>query len=140
MLGMHHLITTNTLVIVSNYTKGIYYGKWIGGVLNYTDIDKNEVQRKVWIFPIRHVPDNHVKKAAMFVFKDMEDFKNRGKDVDIQYIKMIDAKKKSISKSVHVYTVTSKPEPKPPVVIPSDIVGNKVKYIAFGGGIITVID
>ena len=28
--------TTNTLVIVSDYTKGIYHDKWIGGVLHYT--------------------------------------------------------------------------------------------------------
>ena len=46
------------------------------------------------MFPIRPVPDNDVKKPAMFVFKDMEDFKNRGKDVDTQYMKMIASKKK----------------------------------------------
>ena len=26
------------------------------------------------------MPDNDVKKSAMFVFKDMEEFKTRGKD------------------------------------------------------------
>lgn len=49
------------------------------------------------MFPIRWVPDNDVKKLALFVFKDMEDFKARGKDVDEQYMKMIAAKKKSLA-------------------------------------------
>lgn len=43
------------------------------------------------MFPIRPVPDNDVKKPTMFVFKDMEDFKNRGKDVDAQYMKINDS-------------------------------------------------
>ncbi len=48
----------------------------------YTEFQPGEdgVQRKVWMFPIRPVPDNDVKKPAMFVFKDMEDFKKHGKD------------------------------------------------------------
>ncbi|MDY4668430.1 MAG: hypothetical protein SO415_00305 [Oliverpabstia sp.] len=52
----------------------------------YTEIQPGEdgAPRKVWIFPVRPVPDNDVKKPAMFVFKDMEDFKTRGKDVDKQ--------------------------------------------------------
>ena len=78
---------------------------------------------KVWMFPIRPVPDNDVKKPAMFVFKDMEDFKNRGKDVDTQYMKMIASKKKGSSKPAYVPPVIPKSEPKPPVVIPVDIVG-----------------
>ena len=134
MGGMRRSKTTNTLVIVSDYTKGIYHDKWIGGVLHYTGMGKNGdqdinwsqnatlaacgyngvdvhlfevmdageyvycgrielvdkpytetqpgedgVPRKVWMFPIRPVPDNDVKKPAMFVFKDMEEFKARGK-------------------------------------------------------------
>lgn len=61
----------------------------------YTETQPGEdgVPRKVWMFPIRPVPDNDVKKPTMFVFKDMEDFKARGKDVDEQYMKMIAAKK-----------------------------------------------
>ena len=195
MGGMRRSRTTNTLVIVSDYTKGIYHDKWIGGVLHYTGMGKNgdqdinwaqnatlaacchngvdvhlfevmdageyiycgrielvdkpytEIQpgedgllRKVWMFPIRPVPDNDVKKPAMFVFKDMEDFKNRGKDVDAQYMKKICAKKRSRSKSAYVPPVIPKQEPKPPVVIPSDIVGNKVKHSAFGVGTITAIE
>ena len=41
----------------------------------YTEEQPGEdgVPRKVWMFPIRPVPDNDVKKPAMFVFKDMAD-------------------------------------------------------------------
>lgn len=65
----------------------------------YTETKTGEdgVPRKVQMFPIRSVPDNDVKKLALFVFKDMEDFKARGKDVDEQYMKMIAAKKKSLA-------------------------------------------
>ena len=129
MGGMRRSRTTNTLVIVSDYTKGLYHDKWIGGVLHYTGMGKSgdqdihwaqnatlaesdyngvdvhlfevmdageyvycgrielvskpytDVQpgedgnnRKVWMFPIRPVPDNDVKKPQMFVFKDMADY------------------------------------------------------------------
>ena len=39
MGGMRRSKTTNTLVIVSDYTKGIYHDKWIGGVLHYTGME-----------------------------------------------------------------------------------------------------
>ncbi len=108
----------------------------------YTETQPGEdgVPRKVWMFPIRPVPDNDVKKPAMFVFKDMEDFKARGKDVDEQYMKMIAAKKKSGRKSTYVPQVIPKAEPKPPVVIPVDIIGKQVKHKAFGIGTITAIE
>lgn len=41
MGGMRRSKTTNTLVIVSDYTKGIYHDKWIGGVLHYTGMGKS---------------------------------------------------------------------------------------------------
>lgn len=41
MGGMRRSRITNTLVIVSDYTKGIYHDKWIGGVLHYTVIGKS---------------------------------------------------------------------------------------------------
>lgn len=44
-----------------------------------TQPGENVDPRKVCMFPICPVPDNDVKKLAMFVFKDMEDFKNQGK-------------------------------------------------------------
>ena len=194
-LGNDLKLPPDYLVIVSDYTKGIYHDKWIGGVLHYTGMGKNGdqninwaqnatlaacgrngvdvhlfevmdageyiycgrielvdkpyteeqpgedgVPRKVWMFPIRPVPDNDVKKQAMFVFKDMEDFKNRGKDVDTQYMKMIASKKKGSSKPAYVPPVIPKSEPKPPVVIPVDIVGKHVKHKAFGVGTITAIE
>lgn len=187
--------TTNTLVIVSDYTKGIYHDKWIVGVLHYNGMGKNGdqninwtqnvtlaacgyndvdvhlfevmdageyvycgsielfdkpyietqssadgVPRKVWMFPIRTMPDNDVKKSAMFVFKDMEEFNARGKDVDEQYMKMIAAKKSRQQSSAYVPPVITKPEPKPPVVIPIDIIGKQVKHKAFGIGANTAIE
>ena len=195
MGGMRRSKTTNTLVIISDYTKDIYHDKWIGGVLHYTGMGKTgdqdinwaqnatlaecghngvdvhlfevidageyiycgrielvskpytEIQpgedgnpRKVWMFPIRPVPDNDVKKPQMFVFKDMDDYKARGKNVDIEYMRMIVAKKKSGSKAPIIAPVPSKPEPKPPVVIPADILGRQVKHKSFGVGKISAID
>lgn len=194
MGGMRRSKTTNTLVIVSDYTKGIYHDKWIGGVLHYTGMGKNGDQdinwaqnatlaacgyngvdvhlfevmdageyiycgrielvdkpytetqpgedgapRKVWMFPIRPVPDNDVKKPPMFVFKDMDDFKARGRDVDEQYMKMVAAKKKSDGKSAYVPPVIPKPEPKPVFVVPADVVGKQIKHKAFGIGVIKKI-
>ena len=57
----------------------------------YTDVQPGEDgnNRKVWMFPIRPVPDNDVKKPQMFVFKDMDDYENRGKNVDAEYTKMM---------------------------------------------------
>lgn len=134
MGGMRRSKTTNILVLITDYTKGVYHDKGIGGILHYTGMGKNGDQdinwaqnatlanygrngvdihlfevmdageyiyygrielitkpyvdtqpgedgqdRKVWMFPIRPVPDNDVKKPPMFVLKDMEDYKTRGK-------------------------------------------------------------
>ena len=142
MGGMRRSHTTNTLVIVSDYTKGLYHDKWIGGVLHYTGMGKNGDQdihwaqndtlanwgrndvdihlfevmdegrytycgrielvgkpytetqpgedgknRLVWMFPVRPVPENDVKKPAIFVFRDMEDYRARGKNADDEYNK-----------------------------------------------------
>ena len=154
MGGMRRSRTTNTLVIVSDYTKGIYYDKWIGGVLHYTGMGKSgdqdinwaqnatlaecgrngvdvhlfevmnageyiycgrielvskpytEIQpgedgndRRVWMFPIRPIPDNDVQKPQMFVFKDMDDYKSHGKNVDAEYAKMVADTKKNRGKT-----------------------------------------
>lgn len=196
MGGMRRSKTTNTLVIVSDYTKGLYHDKWIGGVLHYigmgksgdqdihwaqnatlaacgnngvdvhlfevinageyiycgrielvdrpyTDIQPGEdgVERKVWVFPIRPVPDNDVVKPPLFVFKDMEDYKTRGKNVDMEYRKLQLEKKKtqkvsSVKRTSPAVAVPSAPV-KPAVVIPSDIVGKKIKHKAYGEGVIT---
>ncbi len=183
MGGMRRSKTTNTLVIVSDYTKGLYQDKWIGGVLHYTGMgkngdqdinwsqnntlsncghngvdvhlfevidageyiycgrielvskpyteiqpDENGVDRIVYMFPIRPIPDNNVKKPLMFVFKDMEDYKLRGKNVDEEYTKILATKKKRGSKVREVERVTLNLEQKPPVVIPTDIVGKHIKH------------
>ncbi len=194
MGGMRRSRTTNTLVIVSDYTKGLYHDKWIGGVLHYTGMGKSgnqdihwaqnatlaesdyngvdvhlfevidageyiycgrielvskpytDVQpgedgndRKVWMFPIRPVPDNDVKKPQMFVFKDMDDYKSRGKNVDVEYAKMMTAtKKKGIKKPMYVASRVS--EQKTNMVIPADVVGKQVRHKAFGIGEITAIE
>lgn len=197
MGGMRRSKTTNTLVIVSDYTKGIYHDKWIGGILHYTGMGKNGdqdinwaqnatlaacghngvgvhlfevmdageyvycgrielvgkpytetqpgedgINRKVWMFPIRPVPDNNVRKPAMFVFADMEDYKRRGKNVDSEYAKVLADRKKHSNKSIAtqpVIPVIEKPEPKSPVVIPPEIVGKHIKHRSFGIGTITAI-
>lgn len=93
------------------------------------------------MFPIRPVPDNDVKKPQMFVFKDMDDYKTRGKNVDAEYAKMIADKKKSKGKAPFaVQHVIPKLESKPPVVIPADIVGKSVKHKSFGTGVIAAIE
>ena len=48
MGGMRRSRTTNTLVIVSDYTKGLYHDKWIGGVLHYTGMGKSGDQDLYW--------------------------------------------------------------------------------------------
>lgn len=195
MGGMRRSKTTNTLVIVSDYTKGLYHDKWIGGVLHYTGMGKSgdqdihwaqnatlaacgrngvdvhlfevmdageyvycgrielvdkpyvDVQpgedghdRKVWMFPIRPVPENNVEKPAMFVFKDMDDYMTRGKNVDAEYIKLLAEQKKSGKKGTAKTTTQVPPAPpKPVVVVPSDIVGKRIKHKSYGEGTITGI-
>ena len=140
MGGMRRSHTTNALVFVSDYTKGLYHDKWIAGTLHYTGMGKNGDQdihwaqndtlancntngvdvhlfevmdegrytycgrielvdkpytetqpgedgapRLVWMFPIRPVPENDVKKPSMFVFKDMEDYRKNGKKAEDEY-------------------------------------------------------
>lgn len=194
MGGMRRSKTTNTLILISDYTKGLYHDKWIGGILHYTGMGKNGDQdihwaqnatladyghngvdvhlfevmnageyvycgrielvskpyidtqvgedgneRKVWIFPIRPVPDNDVKKPSMFVFKDMEDYKTRGKNVDAEYVKVLEAAKKTGKKNLElqVEPVISVASSKPKITVPSDLVGKTVKHKRYGEGVIT---
>ncbi|MCD7733273.1 MAG: HNH endonuclease [Oscillospiraceae bacterium] len=156
MGGMRRSNATNTLVLISDYTKGIYHDKWIGGVLHYTGMGKSgdqdlqwsqnatlaasgrngvsvhlfEVmdageyaycgrvelvdrpyadvqygedgrQRKVWIFPIKPIPDNDVKKPSKYVFEDMDDYKKRGINIDSDYVKA-EAKPANIAAGVKI--------------------------------------
>lgn len=79
----------------------------------------------------------------MFVFRDMDDYKARGKNVDTEYMKMMAAKKKSgnklASKSAPVVPVTPPSPPKAEVIVPPEIVGKKVKHKSYGEGTITGI-
>lgn len=175
--GMRKSNTTNTLVIVTDYTRGVYHDKWIGGVLHYTgmglkgdqdvdymqnailhysgtngvdvhlfavmdpgeytycgrielvskpytemqpDIDGND--RIVWIFPVRPVPDNNVKKPTTFVFKDMDDYKANGKKAEETWAKTHSSARKSVDKSS------------------VDIKGKKIKHKTYGVGTITKFD
>ena len=193
MGGMRRSKATNTLVIISDYTKGLYHDKWIGGVLHYTGMgktgdqnihwaqnatlaesnsngvdihlfevidageyiycgrikvvdkpytdiqpDENGNNRKVWMFPVRPVPDNDVKKPQMFVFKNMDDYKSRVKNIDIEYSRMIAKTKKKNNKSPIVTPAILKQEPT--TTISTDIVEKKVKHKTFGIGKITAID
>jgi hypothetical protein len=179
--GMRKSNKTNTLVIVTDYTRGIYHDKWIGGILHYTgmgligDQDINYMQnktlnessyngvdvhlfevmepgvytycgrvhlvgnpyteiqpgqdgqnRKVWMFPVQPIPDNDVKKPKMYVFKDMDDYKSRGANVDREYaayLASIDKKKSSGTRKVG-----------------SGLIGKKIKHKVFGTGTITKYD
>lgn len=178
--GMRKSNATNTLVIVTDYIRGIYHDKWIGGVLHYTgmglsgDQDINYMQNKtlnesgfngvdvhlfevmdpgeytycgrvelvskpyteiqldqdgkdrlVWMFPVRPVPDNDVKKLTMYVFKDMEDYQTRGKNVDKEYAAFL-ATKKGVRKS------SSGNNP--------GLKGKKIKHKIYGLGTITKYD
>lgn len=170
--GMRKSNTTNTLVIVSDYTRGIYHDKWIGKVLHYTGMgqvgdqdinasqnrtlkdssfngvdvhlfevmdpgeytycgrvvlvdrpyidiqpDVNGMDRNVWMFPVRPVPDNDVKKPPMYVFKDLDDYRRRGMTVDKEYAEYIKNQKSSRG-------------------VGTSLKGKKVKHKAFGEGVI----
>lgn len=193
--GMRKSNKTNTLVIVSDYTRGIYHDKWIAGVLHYTGMglsgdqdinymqnrtlnesdyngvdvhlfevmdptvytycgriklvgkpyteiqpDQDGIKRKVWMFPVQPVPDNDVAKPNMYVFKDMEDYKSRGANVDKEYAAYLATKKNGKKAVSCVAPVVPKPEPKPVFVVPADVVGKQVKHTSFGIGTIISIE
>ena len=48
MGGMRRSHTTETLVIISDYTKGLYQDKWIGGTLHYAGMGKQGDQDIHW--------------------------------------------------------------------------------------------
>ena len=79
------------------------------------------------MFPICPVPENNVKKPEMFVFKDMDDYRARGKNVDAEYVRLlaeqkINRKKGSAKIPTQVPGVHPVP-PKPTVVVPEDYNG-----------------
>lgn len=194
--GMRRSKKTNTLVLISDYTKGIYHDKWIGGVLHYTGMgkkgdqdvqwaqnqtladfgrngvdvhlfevidpkeyiycgrielvsapytdtqpDEDGMDREVYVFPIRPVPDNDVIKPPMYVFENREDYLKRGKNVDAVYLKAKkDKKRRGTSGSLLTGSVESKEETKKKVEIPPNIVGKKISHKKFGVGTILKIE
>ena len=194
MGGMRRSRTTNTLVLISDYTKGLYHDKWIGGVLHYTGMGKNGdqdinwaqnatlaeygrndvdihlfevidageyvycgrielvdkpycdiqpgedgVSRKVWMFPIRPIPDNDVRKPSMYVFKDMEDYRARGKNVDTEYSRTLAEMRKPTKKPAPSIPAARPNAMKPVDVVPPEIVGKQVIHKSYGKGTITGI-
>lgn len=109
----------------------------------YIDIQPGEdgIDRKVWMFPIRPVPDNDVEKPAMFVFKDIDDYRLRGKNVDEEYSKIISKQKKAgkmaTEKTTLPLPVSPPAHPKPAFIVPPDIIGRRVNHKSYGEGTIT---
>ena len=126
---------TNTLILISDYTKGTHPNKWIGDTLHLTGTNKiagatyssladsrtNGVtihlfqvmdpgeytyggvvklagdpytemgpEGLVWIFPIQSNQPGEVKKPAGLEFSDMEDFKNRGEQAILHFVRQRD--------------------------------------------------
>lgn len=200
MGGMRRSISTNTLVLVSDYTKGLYHDKWIAGVLHYTGMgqvgdqsihsaqnktlaesdtngvnihlfevmepgiytycgvvklvgtpyqeiqpDSNNAPRKVWMFPIRPVPDNDVKKPTLFTFQSAEEYDLHGKEAELLYAKERAAQKKSKRNSTASHT----PAPTASLVIPvsvqdspvpANLIGKQIEHVSFGVGSVTSIE
>ena len=78
----------------------------------------------------------------MFVFKDIEDYKNRGKNVDSKYAKFLEEnKKKKVKNSSAVIPVqVSKPEPKKIVNAPDEIEAKTVNHKKYGVGLIKKVE
>lgn len=126
---------TNTLVLISDYTKGDRPNKWIGDTLHLTGNHKitgstyskladsrtngvaihlfqvmnpdeyiycgltklaadpyteNGPEGLVWVFPVRPNQVGEVKKPAGLEFADMEDFKNRGEQSILYFVRRRD--------------------------------------------------
>ena len=57
----------------------------MGNSYTETQLGEDGINRLVWMFSIRLIPENDVKKTSMFAFMDMEDYITRGKNVDDKY-------------------------------------------------------
>lgn len=81
------------------------------------------------MFPIRPVPDNNVIKPEMYVFKDEEDYRKRGKNVDEEYYKSRNKNKKIIKESNWQRPI------EPEKIAPStDLIGVNIEHKVFGRG------
>ena len=126
---------TNTLVLISDYTKGDHPNKWIGDTLHLTGNQKitgstyakladsrtngvtihlfqvmnpgeytycglaklaadpyteNGPDGLVWVYPIQPTQAGEVKKPVGLEFSDMEDFKNRGEQSILHFVRRRD--------------------------------------------------
>lgn len=111
-------------MIVSDYTKGLYHDKWIGGVLHYTGMGKSGDQDINW------AQNATLAKCG-----------SNGVDVDSEYAKYLVNKKKysKFATQPKVEPQFIKHNPKSIVEIPSDILNKKIKHKTFGIGIISSI-
>ena len=46
----------------------------ISRILKHSQVSEDGIDRLVWMFPIRPVPENDVKNLFMFVFEDMDEY------------------------------------------------------------------
>ncbi|MDD2959654.1 MAG: hypothetical protein PHR92_14230 [Lachnospiraceae bacterium] len=84
-----------------------------------TQPDEDGIDRQVWMYPVRPVPDNDVKKPTGLVFKDMDDYKKNGKNADAEFVKnMKKAPKRNNSSGVGMK-------------------GKKIKHKTYGVGTVT---
>ena len=133
--GSRFIKETNTLVLISDYTRGDHPNKWIGDTLHLTGNQKisgstyskladsrtngvtihlfqvmtpkeytysglvklagdpyTEIgpEGLVWVFPIQPNPVSGVIKPAGLEFSDMEDFKNRGEQAILHFVRRRD--------------------------------------------------
>lgn len=74
MGGMRRSKKTNTLVIISDHTKGLYEDKWVGDVLYYTGMGKNGDQSLTFAQnrTLAESNENGVDVHLFEVFKEKE--------------------------------------------------------------------
>lgn len=67
----------------------IYCGRieLVGKPYAETQPDEDGIDRQVWMYPVRPVPDNDVRKPTGLVFKDMDDYKKNGKNADVEFVR-----------------------------------------------------
>lgn len=125
-------------MLVSTFT--VEESNWWIILIQKVQSDINGYDRKVWMFLIRSVLDNDVKKPQMFVFSDIDDYNTRGKNVDTEYTKLITSNKNNVRKSTPAIQIIPKLESKPHIVLQKDLIGKKIKHKVFDIGTIIDID
>ena len=70
----------------------------------------------------------------------MDDYKKRGKNIDIEYARMMAESKKKRVEKLHIDLIAPSQELKPQFLIPAAIVGKQVIHKTFGAGKIIAIE